>query len=68
MLDFIYREYEERKKKGKEYFELWNVFERLYIWFIKIVWMNSDYLKMNNNFNRNLRGVEVSKKNFFSWL
>lgn len=30
--------------------------------------MNNNYLKMNSNFNRNLRGVEVSKKNFFSWL
>lgn len=30
--------------------------------------MNNDYLKMNNYFNRNLRGFEVSKKNFFSWL
>lgn len=30
--------------------------------------MYNDYLKMNNNFNRNLRGVEVSKKNFLSWL
>lgn len=30
-------------------------------------WTNNDYSKMNNNFNRNPRGAEASKKNSSSW-
>lgn len=67
MLDFIHTEYEESKKKGKEYLEPRNVLERLQIRPTKTAWTNYDYSKMNNNFSRNPRGAEASKKSSSSW-
>lgn len=67
MLDFIHGAYEECKQKGKEYLEARNVLERLHIRPTKTAWTNNDYSKMNNNFNRNPRGAEASKKNSSSW-
>lgn len=67
MLDFIHTEYEESKKRGKEYLEPRIVLERLQIRPTKTVWTNNDYYKINNNFSRNPRGAETSKKSNSSW-
>lgn len=67
MLDFIHTEYEESKKNGKEYLEPRNVLGRLQIRPTKTAWTNNDYSNMNNNFSRNLRSAETSKKSSSSW-
>lgn len=68
MLDFIHTEYEESKKKGKEYLEPRYVLERLQIRPTKTASMNNDFSKINNYFSRNPRGAEASKNSSSSWL